>query len=346
MKIRTSILSVFFFVLAQIGLAQTPVLPNSIDASMRDLQTFVSDKAYVSSYQLAKELKRTSIYQNNSSVKEKVDFYLLVSGLQLDEKGIVEQASDFIKAAVDPAFRQMMTYYVGVYYFRNNKPDQSLTYLETAKLANLTNAQIGEVKYLLGYLYFSLGQFEKAKQPLDAVRQTVGDVYYVDANYYFGFIAFKEKNYGVALSCFEIAKAASAYGKLIPFYNAQIFYFTGNPEKALSTASDALKAGNQYYEKPLQQLVGRLLFAKNDFTAALPYLEKYVASTKTPSSEEVYELSFCYFEQKKWNKAIEGFKQLTTGKDSLSQNSMYLLAKAYLEIGDKSNASNAFIFCA
>ena len=346
MKLYTSILLAFFLVLAQIGLAQTPVLPSSIDASMRDLQTFVSERAYMSSFQLAKELKRTSMYQNNSSVKEKVDFYLLVSGLQLDEKGIVEEATDFIKAAVDPAFRQMMTYYVGIYYFRNNNPAQSLAYLETAKLANLNNAQIGEVKYLLGYLYFSLGQFEKAKQPLDAVRQTVGDVYYVDANYYYGFIAFKEKNYPVALSCFEIAKVAEAYGKLIPFYNAQIYYFTGNAEKALSTALDALKSGNQYYEKPLQQLVGRLLFAKNDFTGALPYLEKYVASTKTPSSEDVYELSFCYFEQKKWNNAIEGFKKLTTGKDSLSQNSMYLLAKAYLEIGDKANARNAFIFCA
>ena len=150
--------------LAQIGLAQTPVLPSSMDASMRDLQTFVSERAYMSSFQLAKELKRTSMYQNNSSVKEKVDFYLLVSGLQLDEKGIVEEATDFIKAAVDPAFRQMMTYYVGIYYFRNNNPAQSLAYLETAKLANLTNAQIGEVKYLLGYVYFSVGQFEKAKQ--------------------------------------------------------------------------------------------------------------------------------------------------------------------------------------
>ncbi|MEY4552536.1 MAG: hypothetical protein RL099_864, partial [Bacteroidota bacterium] len=159
MKLYTSILLAFFLVLAQIGLAQTPVLPSSIDASMRDLQTFVSERAYMSSFQLAKELKRTSMYQNNSSVKEKVDFYLLVSGLQLDEKGIVEEATDFIKAAVDPAFRQMMTYYVGIYYFRNNNPAQSLAYLETAKLANLNNAQIGEVKYLLGYLYFSLGQF-------------------------------------------------------------------------------------------------------------------------------------------------------------------------------------------
>ena len=346
MKLRTYILAACFFGIAHLGQAQTPVLPNTIDASLSDLQTFISNKAFVSSYQLAKELKRTTIYNNNTSVKERVDFYLLVSGLQLNEKGIVEQASDFIKAAVDPAFRQIMTYYVGVYYFRNNQPVQSLTVLETAKLANLTNAQIGEVKYILGYLYFSLGQFEKAKQPLDAVRQTVGDLYYVDANYYYGFIAFKEKNYTVALQCFEIAKSAAVYGKLIPFYNAQIFYFTGSSDKALSTALAALQAGSQYYEKPLQQLVGRLLFAKNDFTGAMPYLEKYVASTKTPSHEDVYELSFCYFEQKKWNKAIEGFKRLTTGKDSLSQNSMYLLAKAYLEIGDKSNARNAFIFCA
>ena len=48
MKLYTSILLAFFLVLAQIGLAQTPVLPSSIDASMRDLQTFVSERAYMS----------------------------------------------------------------------------------------------------------------------------------------------------------------------------------------------------------------------------------------------------------------------------------------------------------
>ena len=146
MKLRTYILTACFFVIALTGLAQTPVLPNTIDASLTDLQTFVSNKAYVSSYQLAKELKRTSIYNNDRSVKERVDFYLLVSGLQLNEKGIVEQASDFIKASVDPAFRQMMTFYVGVYYFRNNQPQQSLMYLETAKLIDETiiNGSISE----------------------------------------------------------------------------------------------------------------------------------------------------------------------------------------------------------
>ena len=61
MKLRTYILAVCFSGIALTGLAQTPVLPNTIDASLTDLQTFVSNKAYVSSYQLAKELKRTSM---------------------------------------------------------------------------------------------------------------------------------------------------------------------------------------------------------------------------------------------------------------------------------------------
>jgi len=134
MKLRTYILAASFFGIVHFGLAQTPVLPNTMDASLSDLQTFISNKAYVSSYQLAKELKRTTIYNNNTSVKERVDFYLLVSGLQLNEKGIVEQASDFIKAAVDPAFRQIMTYYVGVYYFRNNQPVQSYNGIRNCKI--------------------------------------------------------------------------------------------------------------------------------------------------------------------------------------------------------------------
>ena len=45
-------------------------------------------------------------------------------------------------------------------------------------------------------------------------------------------------------------------------------------------------------------------------------------------------------------KAIEGFKQLSGKEDSLSQSAMYLLGDAYLKTGQKSNARNAFLFCA
>ncbi len=64
------------------------------------------------------------------------------------------------------------------------------------------------------------------------------------------------------------------------------------------------------------------------------------------SREDLYELSFCYYQAKNWRQSIDGFKQLSGGQDSLAQNSMYLLADAYLKTNDKANARTAFQFCA
>ena len=64
------------------------------------------------------------------------------------------------------------------------------------------------------------------------------------------------------------------------------------------------------------------------------------------SREDLYELSFSYYQAGNWAKAIEGFKQLGGESDSLAQNSMYLLGDAYLKTGQKANARNAFLFCA
>jgi hypothetical protein len=44
--------------------------------------------------------------------------------------------------------------------------------------------------------------------------------------------------------------------------------------------------------------------------------------------------------------AIDGFKQLSTERDSLGQNSMYLLGSIYLTMDDKPNARIAFQYCA
>ncbi|PZP51248.1 MAG: hypothetical protein DI598_03695 [Pseudopedobacter saltans] len=48
--------------------------------------------------------------------------------------------------------------------------------------------------------------------------------------------------------------------------------------------------------------------------------------------------------QKQYDKAVLGFKQLGGKDDELSQNSMYLLGDSYLQLGQKENARNAFLF--
>ena len=60
--------------------------------------------------------------------------------------------------------------------------------------------------------------------------------------------------------------------------------------------------------------------------------------------EDLYELSYSYYQANEWTKAIEGFKQLSGKEDSLSQHAMYLLGDSYLKTGQRANARNAFLF--
>ncbi len=133
---------------------------------------------------------------------------------------------------------------------------------------------------------------------------------------------------------------------MVPFYLSEIYYFNGQPELALQTAQQALLKGGQFYDLQMRQLAGHILFEQRAYDKALPYLKQYVSGTEKVRREDLYELSYCYYEASNWPGAIEGFKQLGGGADSLAQNSMYLLANAYLKLNDKTNARNAFQFCA
>ena len=78
----------------------------------------------------------------------------------------------------------------------------------------------------------------------------------------------------------------------------------------------------------------------------MPYLEDFVSRSKKVRREDLYEFSYCYYQNNQLAKAIDGFKQLSGKEDSLSQDAMYLLGDAYLKTGQKTNARNAFLFCA
>ena len=95
----------------------------------------------------------------------------------------------------------------------------------------------------------------------------------------------------------------------------------------------------------LRELVGHIYFEKGNYKKALPYLEKYVSNTEKVSREDLYELSYCYYDAAQYKKAADGFKELGGKQDTIAQNSMYLLGDSYLKLGNKSAARNAFLFC-
>ena len=242
--------------------------------------------------------------------------------------------------------RELMSYHLAKYYFNQSDFTNAITYYERAGLDNLSNEEIADAKFERGYCYFNLKQFDDALPLFNEIRQLPESKYYMQANYYYGFISFYNHDYANALKAFKVVEMQEEYKGIVPYYIAEILYFEGKKDEAKDYGENALSRGGLYYEKEMKQLLGQIYFEKKDFAAALPYLEYYVNNSSKVSKEDLYEVSFCYYKANQLNKAIEGFKQLSSEQDSLGQNSMYLLGDCYLRTDQKENARTAFQYCA
>ena len=315
----------------------------------KDAKDLFVKEQYALAYPLLKDLKQEypdNQKSNHLYLNEDIEYYYIVCGLKLNLPIAEEDAKLYIDWVNNEPRRELMSYYLAKYYFTQNDFKDAVDYYKRAGLDNLSNDAIADAKFERAYCYFNLKNFDDAFPLFDEVHQTRESKYYMQANYYYGFIAFYKHQYSEALEAFKVVEMQDDYKGIVPYYIAEILYLQGKKDDAMQYAKMALDRGGLYYEKEMKQLIGQLLYEKGNFEEALPYLEYYVNNSDKVSKEDLYEVSYCYYKGNQLNKAIEGFKQLSNQQDSLGQNSMYILGDCYLRTNQKENARVAFQYCA
>ena len=316
----------------------------------KEAKEYYQKEQYSLAYPLFKELQQASKETNqinDALMTQEINYYTTVLSLKQNEERAEPTAVNYIELEKNNARVQQMNFHLGEYYFRQQKFADAAKYYEDAGIANLSNREIADLKFHQGYSYFTLQKFNQAKPLFNAVRQVKDDPNYIDANYYYGFLAFRDRNYNEAMESFKIVENEEAYASVVPYYIAQIYYIQGKKEEAIAYAEKKIKGGNsQYYDREMKLMLGHGYFERKEFDKGLPYLEEYVKKADKVTRENLYELSYSYYIAGQYRKAIDGFKQLSGKDDSLSQHAMYLLGDSYLKVGEKPNARNAFLFCA
>lgn len=320
------------------------------EEKFKEAKEYFQKEQYSLAYPLLKELQqsvRETDKVNHSVTVQEINYYTTACALKQNESSAETKAIDFIDLEKNTARVQMMSFHLGEYYFRKQDFRKAAEQYEQTNIANLSNKEISEMKFHQGYSYFTLQKFAQAKPLFNTVRTMKDDPNYIDANYYYGFLSFRDRQYNEALESFRIVENENEYATVVPYYIAQIYYIQGKKDEALAYAENKIKAGkSQYYDLELKQMIGHAYFERKEYAKALPYLEDFVNRSEKVRREDLYELSYSYYQANQLTKAIEGFKQLSGKEDSLSQSAMYLLGDAYLKTNQKSNARNAFLFCA
>ena len=319
------------------------------EEKFKEAKEYYQKEQYSLAYPLLKELQqsvRETDKINNAIGVEEINYYTIACALKQNEARAEAMARTYIDLEKNNPRVQQLNFHLGEYYYRKERFAEAAELYEQANIANLSNREIADMQFHQGYSYFTLQRFAEAKPLFNSIRQLKDDSNYIAANYYYGFLAFRDKNYTEALQSFKIVENEKDYETIVPYYIAQIYYIQGKKEEAIAYAGQKLKKGGGYYDVEMNQLLGHAHFERGEFDNALPYLEAYVNKSKKVRREDLYELSYCYYQAKQYPKAIEGFKQLSGKEDTLSQHAMYMLGDAYLKTGQKANARNAFLFCA
>lgn len=319
------------------------------ETKFKDAREYFQKEQYSLAYPLFKELKqevRETDKANRAVTVQEINYYSTVLALKQNEGRAEDDAIQYIEVEKNNARAQMMNFHLGEFYFRTENYAEAASRYDQTNIANLSNREVADLKFHQAYAFFNLQRFSEAKPLFNTIRTIRDDPNYLAANYYYGFLAFRDRQYGPALESFRIVENDKNYATVVPYYIAQIYYIQGKKDEAIAYIQNKLSSGSssQYYDLELKQLIGHAYFEKKDYAKALPYLEDYVSRSKKVRREDLYELSYSYYMGNQLNKAIEGFKQLSGKDDSLSQHAMYLLGDAYLRTGQKSNARNAFLF--
>lgn len=320
------------------------------DEKFKEAKEYFQQEKYSLAYPLFREL-RSSVKEtdkaNTAITVQEISYYTIVCGLKQGEGRSEDEALEYIDVEKNDARVQMMNFHLAEFYYRTENFGEAANRYEQANIANLSNREIADMKFHQGYSYFTLQRFPAAKPLFNTIRQEQDDPNYMAANYYYGFLAFKDGQYRDALDAFRVVENEKEYATVVPYYIAQIYYVQGKKEEAITYIQNKLQSGSntQYYDLELKQMLGHAYFEKKEYAKALPYLADFVSRSKKVRREDLYELSYCYYQTSQLSKAIDGFKQLSGKDDSLSQHAMYLLGDAYLKTGQKSNARNAFLFC-
>ncbi|MDP4262344.1 MAG: tetratricopeptide repeat protein [Bacteroidota bacterium] len=347
---KNQILFVIAIFLSVASFSQQTSFFSDPQAKFKEAKEYFQKEQYSLAYPLLKELQQSvkeTDKANHSITVQEINYYATACALKQNESRAEEQAIDYIDLEKNTARVQMMSFHLGEYYFRKQNFPKAVQQYEQTNIANLSNTEIAQMKFHQGYSYFTLQQFARAKPLFNTIRTMKDDPDYIEANYYYGFLSFRDRQYNDALESFKIVENEKDYATVVPYYIAQIYYIQGKKEDALKYAETKIKTGqSQYYDLEMKQMIGHGYFERQEYDKALPYLEDYVTRSQKVRREDLYELSYSYYKANQLPKAINGFKQLSGKEDSLSQSAMYLLGDAYLRTNQKTNARNAFLFCA
>ncbi|MBK9478597.1 MAG: tetratricopeptide repeat protein [Bacteroidetes bacterium] len=329
---RASLILVFFCLIIFQTYAQKTTIYTDKDATFKlGVELFEKEK-----FGSAQKLFQKYLENSKAQTEETIDaeYYSAICALELFNEDAEFLLRNFVTRHPESKHIKMAYFNMGNFQYRKKRYKEAIVYFEKVNPLDLTNAQLTDYYFKLGYSYFSRQNYEKAQKLFFEIKD-VDNKYTAPALYYYSHIAYLNKNYETAQKGFLKLSDNPNFGPLVPYYIAQIYYLQGKYDEVINYAPALLDSANIKRQPEIAHLLGDAYFKKGKYSDALPYFEKYQKSASQLSRGDYYQIAYSYYKANDFTKAILYFKKSIKDADSLTQLAHYHMADCYIHSNNK-----------
>lgn len=304
------------------------------------------DMAKYGAAQYEMERVRDRIRDPQDPTRTEAEFYSAICAVRLFHDDASARLLNFIDAHPESFRVAAVNLELFRHYFNQKRWPEALAYADKVSATGLSAADQDEFNFKRGYALFQDDRLDPALTEFARVKDGTS-VYAPSATYYAAHINYTKRNYATALSGFEKLQNDAVFGKVVPYYIAQIKFLQGDYNalieytKPLLADEEALKARGD-----VNRLAGEAYFRTGQFKEAQPYLEK---SIQRPGVErgDRYIAGYVFYKNGEYKKALAQLNMVASPgnqpvEDSLAQLAAYHMADCYLQLNEKNYARNAF----
>ncbi len=275
-------------------------------------------------------------------LRGKAELYYAKSAVRAGQPNGEQLMLDYIRIYMPDPLAAQASIEMGDFYFNQGKPDKAFDFYNILEPADLSPAQRDEIYFKKGYTLFIQKKFPQAKSMLSKVKDLTDFKYYNEANYYYGMCAFFDNNLEDAARSFQRIQNTKQYAQHVPYNLIQIYAAQKDYNNVLRYGLQSLEDPKIKNAKQINQLVGQAYFEKMMYQEAERYLSEGADGNNAMREEDFYQLGFSQHRNGHFKDAAPNLENLNRTNSKLGQHGMYLLGDAYLRLGDRVRAKNAF----
>ncbi len=327
--------------IAEFSLAQKTAVYNSPGLMYRQAGIYFEKELYSAAFDIYLKVSELT-GDKESLIYASSIYYMGVCAYHLLNYDAEYRLQQFINDFPENAYTGKAQFYIANIHYREKKYQKAFDKYQTTDPVLLNEQESVEFYFKYGYSSFMISDYEKARSCFSKIKDGES-LYSAPATYYFGHIAYEEKNYSTALEHFKRLTDDENFGPVVPYYITQILYFQKKYEELIEFAEPMMTKATTKRLPEIAQLLGEAHFNIGDYKKAAHYYEVYQESTKTAiSPEDYYKLGYAYYRQNDFFRAIPAFQHAASGKDSLAQSAHYHLGDCYIRVNNKPFARSAF----